>query len=498
MSYPDTTPQEEGFPRPDPPDAGHLPAGGAKYAVPHHQQFAYEYDVLSRIYAWSHDEALRDSTCSAENMWADLAVSTPIRDRQRPVCQQEWMLEPVDPTDPEQEALADDLTGVIERIPRFQQMLRTLLDAFFPGRSGVQLVYEWDKDAAGRGERLMAVRDWTPIHGDTLVFRYDGTIGYLVNPSLLGQPGVQTISGRGGVAKFLTPEEEQCVLVHEFEPEAQSYFRPEMAGSVHGSGYRGRIYWLWWLKQNIHRVLMDFLRKVGNGFFLAGFEAGNRDEKSALQKAMEQQAGLAVMYVPVTANRGLDDTLKHLPISLEGSGLQWKIVEAINQIIRDAILGETNANSPAPVGIGGQNAEQRGMGDDERVKYDAKDLETPMQKLVNVLARHSKPNVKPPRFKFLCDKRSPEEFMGCVNNAMQWGLTVGESEVRDVLGLPEPKENDRVLSLVQAQQATALGAVPAGVPMAGTPGPEEIPAGGEGAATPPPADDHLAAQIRPE
>ena len=492
----DETLFEQGYPKPEPNKPGELPPGGGKWITPSADQYVTVYNFLSRTYYWTHDEALRDSgTCNTDAMWADAVISTAIRDRQRPVVQLEWQLEPRNPSDPTEKKLADTVTQILEDIPNLQQLRRCLLDAIWWGRAGVQLIFDWDYTT---GEKRMVVRRWEPIHGDTLVFKFDGTVGYLVRSNLAREPGVHIIEGRGGYAKFLNPDEEQCVLIHEFEPMPADFYRPEMAGQVHGTGYRGRVYWYWWLKQNLMRIMMNFARKVGNGFFLAGYAANNVQELQNMQNALESQSESSTIYVPTDQNRNLENVLKHLPVSLQGADFQWQVIQGLNELIRDAILGQGNANKSAPAGIGGGASEHQGMTDDERVKYDAVDLETPMQKLVNVISRHIAPGVRPPRYQHLADKRQPGEVMEAANWFMQAGGAVPKNWAQEELGIPEPQEGEETLSLIQSQQGTALTSTPAGVPLAGQPGPEQqggAPPEQEGGADP--ETTAMAAQIQP-
>lgn len=489
----DPTLPERGYPQTEVPPNQHMPPGGSKWVLPHYLQNLTFMNFVSRSYFWTHDEALRDSECNAEAMLADAVISTALTDRYRPVCQLEWQLEPRNPTDPAEKQLAEDITSILDDIPRFQDMRRCLLEAIWYGRSGVQVVCKWSEHQEGRLE----IDNWTPIHGDSLVFKFSGQVGIMCNPGM-DDPGCENIEGRGGRAKFLSKRESEVVLIHEFEPSATPYFRQEMAGQVHGSGMRGRVYWFWWIRQQLLRIMLDFLRKAGNGFFLAGYEAGNRTERAAMQKAMEQQAGQPVLYVPIDQNRGLDKVLQHLPSSMTGADFQWMVWNGMNALIRDAILGQSNANKAAPAGLGGSQSEHQGMTDDERVKYDAQAIETPLQKLVNLIAKYMRPNVRPPKFKHLADKRNPLEVIAAVDKAMSWGLVVPKSWVQQELGIPDVNEGDEVLGMIQSQQATAMTSAPSGAPMAGPAGPQE---GMQGA--PPqqaqPQDDtaQLASQIEP-
>lgn len=495
----DETPMEKGFAPADPKVGGPMAPGNSQWITPHADQYTTLINFLSRTYHWTHDEALRDAgTCNTDAMWADCIISSAIRDRQRPVVQLEWQLECRDPSDSEEKKWKDIVTEILNDIPNFQQLRRCLLDAIWWGRSGVQLVWDWDET---KGDKRLVVRKWEPIHGDTLVFKFDGTVGYLVNSMMSGKPGVHIMEGRGGLAKFLSADEDQCVLVHEFEPMPADFYRPEMAGSVRGSGYRGRVYWYWYMRQKLMRIMFDFTRKFGQGFFIAGYTSGNDLELTALQTALQSQVGNPFIYVPMDGGtRKPDEVLHHIPITMQGADFMLSLVNMLGQAIRDAILGNSASNKSAPAGIGGSQADHMGMTDDERVKYDAKDLETPLQKLVNTIYRHCAPHVRPAKFTHLSDKRQPGEIMESVQFAMNAGLAVPKTWVQEQLGIPDALPGEEVLSMIQSQQATALAGTPAGTPQAGPGGPAPGMDGGGEQGGPPQqgvVDPSVAAQIQP-
>lgn len=463
--------KEKGYPAPPLPDVGHLTPGGSRWVNADFQRYITQINVYSRTHYWTHDEALRASgICNTDIMWNDPVMSSSVMDRIRPVVQLEWQLEPRNPTDHGQKELARVVSEIIDDIPDFQQLRRHLMMALWWGRSGVELALDWNY---ATGDKRVAVRDYQKIHGDSLVFKFDGTPGYLVNPGLIGQKNVIRIEGRGGAARFLDEEEEQVFLFHKFEPMPAEYFRPEAAGSIHGSGYRGRTYWFWWLKHNLMRITFDFLRKAGNGFFVAGYQAGNRDELIAMQNALASQEGSPIFFVPLDQSRSIDEVIKNIPVNLQGADFQWTVIQSLNSQIRSAILGEVATTGAMNTGLGSSLADQHGMTADERVKYDAVDLEAPLQKLVNLISRIIAPGVRPPRFHHLADKRQPQEIMACVEFAAKIGLAIPKIFVQEQLGIPEANEGEEVLGMVQAQQATALGATPAGVPMQGQPGPAD-------------------------
>lgn len=445
---------------------GSLPIGGGQWGVPHYQTFVSFMNMMTRSYWWTFDEALNDSLCNSEAMRNDLVVRDALTSRMRPVCMLEWQLEPINPTNKLEQTYADKLTHIIKDIPYFQQFRRCLMEAVFFGKYGVQGLCKWDYSL---GYKRMIVKNWYPVHGDKIVFKWDGTPGILVNATYQGP---KEYCERGPV-HFLTPAEMQAFWWHEFEPEDAAYYQPQYGGSVHGSGYRGRIYWYWWIKNNLQRFMLNFMRKLGNGYLLVGFNAGNPASKNAAQRAIEGQEGNNVIYVPVNIREGetLDKVIEHIPISMTGADMQWTVINGINELIRTAIMGESLTTRGGNTGLNSNVAEQHGMTSDDRVKYDAADLETPLQRLVDSLNAMNCPLNPAPRFKHLADKRNPSEIIDATGAAMEWGIPVGQAWVQQQLGIPTPIDGEPVLAKVQPMQATAVGNTPANTPMAGPSGP---------------------------
>ncbi len=464
---------EMGLERLKPPDGGTLPLGGGQWALPHYQTFVSFMNMMSRTYWWTFDEALRDSQQNSDAMRNDIVIREALSARYQTVTAMEWMLEPQNKQDQSQKFWAHKLTKIIEEIPYIQQFKRNLLEAIFFGKYGIQPLYKWDYST---GYKRMTVPKWYPVHGDKIVFKWDGTPGILVNPAYANT--IKTEYTERGHAHFLTPEEEEAFIWHEFEPEDAHFYKPEYAGTVHGTGYRGRIYWWWWLRQNVQRFMMNFLKKAGNGYVLVGYPSGNDPARNAAKTAVEGQEGNNVIYVPTNFRDGetIDKVITHVPVHMTGAQMQWTVITGINELIKLAIKGENLTSEAKATGIGSGLGEQHGMSKDDRAKYDAIDLETPMQKLVRNLNKFNCPFNPCPKYVHLADKRNPKEVIEASTTAMDNGLAVPEAWFRDQLGIPAPIGNEPVLTRIQPMQPTAVGNTPAGVPMAGPGGPA-IPGG---------------------
>ena len=458
---------EMGLERLMPPENGSLPLGGGEWTMPHYLTFVSYMNMMSRSYWWTFDEALRDSQVNSDAMRNDIVIREALSSRYQPVVSLEWMIEPQDKTNQYEKACANKVTKIIKEIPYIQQFKRNLLEAVFFGKYGIQPLYKWDFSL---GYKRMVVKRWYPVHGDKIVFKWDGTPGILMNASYKEVSYEMT---ERGPAHFLTPEEEEVFIWHEFEPEDAHFFRPEYAGTVHGSGYRGRIYWWFWLRQNVQRFMMNFLKKAGNGYLLVAFPSCNETAKKAAQAAVEGQEGNNVIYVPVNFRDGekLENVIEHVPVHMTGAQMQWTVITGINELIKMSIKGQNLTSEAKATGIGSGLGEQHGKTEDDRVKYDAQDLETPMQKLTKWLYKKNCPFCPVGTYTHLADKRNPKEVIESVDKAMDNGLAVPEAWYRDQLGIPAPVGNEPVLARIQPMQPTAVGNVPTGTPIAGPSGP---------------------------
>lgn len=482
---------ESGLPLPTPKLADHLPPGGGESPIPHYQTFSMLVNSMARTYRWSFDEALRHSQENALAIRRDPVVMHSIRARQVPVTQLPWHLETEDDQDEVANAGIKLITAAVKAIPRLQQFLLHLDEAIYFGRYGVQMMQEWD---FSEGKKQLRIRDHRPINGDKLVFRWSGEAGILVHSAY---PGSWQVTDRGR-AHFFTPEERQQVVIHKFEPEDADFYEGDLAGGINGVGIRSRVYWLWYLKQQVLSFLMDYLERVGaGGFTVYYYEMGNPASLAAVQQAAEAQwrnnAILFPRYMANTTAKG-GPGVENIAVSTAGAQLlQSLITEYFDNIIRQYILGQSLTTQQSSGGGLGDGV--AGLHEDSFariIKYDAVNLqETLTQDLIKVLQRYNCPKVKKPiKWVFEVDKPNAKELLEAANAFFEMGGTVDEDEMRGVIGLSKPVPGGSILAKFQnlsPMAAGAAGQVPAGEPMVGAAGPP-----GTGGSVPSPQGDQAA------
>ena len=469
------TPEELGFPPSQPPGPAELPPGDGRYSIPYFTQFAGVVSTAARTYLRVFDEALRQCPQNAEAMRRDPVIFKSLRLRQYPTAQLGFHIEPDDETNPEEIEAATQIEKIIERIPRRQDLMRLLLEAIWYGRYGVQIRYEWTKRRAVNGlnsTRWLTPVDFTPIHGDSIYYKWSGQIGILVNPGYMSGNLQPTDLG---MARFLNPLERQQFIFHRHEPEAAEFTAGEMAGRVHGVGLRDRLYWVWWLKYNTYAMLTNYLERFSNGLTIFYYEGGNDKAKQEAFEAAKQQFTTHALLYPRYPGVGSLNGVERLEVGTATPSLLERLVTGYyDGIIEQTILGQNLTYETAPTGLGSGVAEAHGRTFDQIIKYDAQNLEaTEQADLVAVLYRWNYPKLTPGRIVYEIDTPNATEVLEHAQMLYQMGLAVDADSLYNVTKLAKPKQDSQTVSKVAPMQPAAVDQVPAGVPIAGQPGPDQ-------------------------
>lgn len=448
-----------------------MPPGGGRLVVPPYLTFSQIVNYAARTYRWAHDEALRHSHVNALAIRRDPVVMDALRSRQIPTAQLPWHLECDNDQDTRQTQAVRDLTKSIEAIPHFQRLKMHLLEALWWGRYAVQMIYGWDFST---GQKRLVVRDFRPIHGDKLMFRYSGQVGVLVHATY---PGTWQVTDRGR-AHFLSPEEREQIIIHRHEPEDADFMEAELAGAIEGVGIRSRIYWFWWLRSQVLAFMMDYLERVGaGGFTIYYYEAGNPSSQTEVKTAAEQQHRNNTILFPRYKDGSTGGPgIQRIEASNAGASLLQALISGyFDEVIRRYILGQNLTSEAAGTGLGSGVADLHADTFARLVKYDAINLqETLTTDLVAVMQKYMYPDIPPLRFVFDVDKPNASDILDAAVAFWNMGGDVDSDELRSIIGLAKPQPGHPVLAKMGSLSpaGAAAGMVPQGVPFMGPPGPD--------------------------
>lgn len=465
-------PYEKGLPLPEQPvNADGFPPGLGMWAIPHFGTFSAVQNAVQRAYRYTYDEALRHSKVNALAMRRDIVVFDALRAIQEPVAQLPWHIEVDDDSDSVQSEGVEKLTKIIESTPNLQRLLMTLMEAVWYGRHGAQVIYEWDWSG---GEKTLRVRDHKPINGDKLVFRWSGEAAILVGTTWEGDY-ILTDRGR---AHLLTPQEREQVIIHEHEPEDADWEEGELAGAIHGVGIRSRIYWFWWLKNQVLSWMLDFLERVGaGGLTIYYYEAGNKASLAEVKKAAEEQWRNNSILFPRFREGGQNGPgIERVEASQAGAQLLLELTtKYFDRVIRRYILGQEMSSEAVPgqgLSTGPADFQAETLG--RRIKYHAVNLqETLTRDFLRVLSRYNTPKLRNPRFVFDVDKPNVKEILESAKVLYEMGAQLDEDHLRGIVGTPKPEPGASVLAQAPPMSPVAVNQPPMGVPQMGAPGPEQ-------------------------
>lgn len=477
-AYPDfkTTPNLEAresgladFPDPKPPTdpSKLLPAGGGQWAVPGYQQVVGIINQVFRShYYQSGDEALKHCRANAVACREDPIISTAAEQRKDAVVQLPWSLEPEDETDPEQMRAAAKNTLALLKTPRWQDMLRAVEDRQWWGKAGVETVMRW----CPYQPDLMKVVDWLPLNGDSLVPRWSGGSvlgdwGLMVNSNWDGETDNNTF----GKVHYFTPEEREAVVIGTFKPEAPDFFSTLDTGMVKGRGLRSKVYWYWFLRNNLLASLTDFAERAGSGIWVGYYDQSN---PSGRQDMADSIAAYKDRHCLLFPRNQQGQTAYDLQIKEPGAtsvGIVHQIIQYLDSAIRAVILGHPVGDG-VQIGVGGDTAVMYSDAVSQVTKLDANSLQDILtEQLVKTLYKYNSPGVPTGKFAFSTDHPGASRILEYAKALRDLGWSVDLDQVARICGVPKASPNATIGTKVQSVNPVAMQSPPIGTPQAQAP-----------------------------
>ncbi|GAB4143260.1 MAG: hypothetical protein Kow0040_32370 [Thermogutta sp.] len=456
--------------------------------VPHVVTFAGVYGGGSKSYMPS-DEALQHSWSNAQYLRQDVAVMEPLEVRKRAVALLDWHIEPDDPTDPEQKRISDEVTWILRKTPRFLQHRETLLEAIFFGRYAVVNTAGW---VVRKGRPLVGIRKWRPLHGDKLVWRWDDNtgefdpdcVGIRLGLSAGGDDMIQRwrswADANGGTIlptyvgpAFFPPEHlRELITIHRHTVEDGDWYSPQNAARIFGVGIRSRIYWTWYQKQEALAWLMEYLERSAFGLELWYYPAGSEKAREDTINAAKERIGNArnILVIPRPAGpEGQMFGVEVIERNMAGAtALKDIITEYFGHQIKRYILGQTLTTEAHATGLGSNLASIHLDTFLQIVKYDSINLaETLTTELVARIVKWNYPWFDECPLRLVIETEKPDvlERLQALQAAYGMGLPIRARDVRELLGLAEPAEDEEILSLNSGRDEQREAGIGTGEPV---------------------------------
>lgn len=439
-----------------------LPPGQGGLVIPHEDTFSAVFGWVQRQYGHMFDEAARDSLPNAYSMRLDPVIMEPLDTRFRSISLLPWHLEPEDKDNQDEVEAAQATERRMRKLLDIEALFRSLLEADWYGRQGVQIMYDWD---VSRFDNRNGIKPtgWVPVEGDKLVFKWDGTVGIRVNPLFNGSKDISDQS----MVHWFTPNERQNLIVHRYLQEDAPYSRGEMAGAVQGIGLRHRLYWFWAQKNLFTGLLADFLRWFAQGIIVLRYQAGNAEQLREVTARVTESQGKPYLFWPVHPDSGekYEPVQVIQPSSASVDFLLRLTTEYYDTVIRRMILGQTATTVQAGEwgGTNGLHGETfAGV-----VKFSSLLLSATLTRdFVATVHKWSYPGLPTPRHTFDIDVPNVEQMIEGAQFIIGAGGKVNGTALKKAIGLPPVAPGDEELGGgPQAMQPAAVAGMPEGVPV---------------------------------
>lgn len=460
---------------PLPVDTKGLPPGGGKLIVEPQYTFNALTNSTAQAFISRFDNALRASRENAWRMRLDAMIDTCLEVRTTPTALLPISVKPQDDADPQEQAAAKRQQALFRMIPRMTEFRRWLVkEGLFVGRAGAQVTYGWTREKTTG--RMMCYPDgYRLLNGDKLQFAWDGKAGIAVNAGspLVSHPN--TVMLDGFPVYFPTDYERSGLVVHRSFSEDADFYRPWFAGSIHGTGLRGKLYWVWALKTQLWQMGIDFLRWFAKGFTVYYYEYGNYQHQQAIKAAVESQDGSSAMMYPVFGELAdpksgkpyMTKPFEHINVSTASPAfIQELLTNYLDDLFRFAILHQSLTTATASTGLGSGVANAHQTTFDNIVKMDATILDdTFTEEVLRVMYATNEPGIPCGRVVSQVDSPNVEQLTKAAETIVGLGGSVPAQPLLEAAGIPEAKAGETLLGNVQAGQPAAVDQIPDGMPL---------------------------------
>lgn len=433
-----------------------------RFASPPQYSFISVYNPSTSVYRQRFDEALRNSSDDAQKMWRDGLIQEQLGKRFRASRTLKWHIEPDDPRHPVQKAAAEKYTKLIQAIPRFGHYRLALKERVWYGKAGAQQV--WGRKMVN-GQQATTVVDHIPVNGDSVGYHFDGTpkiqvasiaefADAKVQPNLIRDD-------RGHAILLDSQYWRDIFCIGGFEPHAPDWGRePEMALAMYGYGLRGRLYWTWWLRQEVLGWDLNALERIGSNGMLYGFyPSGDAPAEQKMIEALKQIQRDNVVAFPTMAGANPEEVIKNIPPAQVAYEVMGALVDKLDSIMKRMICGQEVD--------GGGTEDDHAMAEgtfQSIVGCDAEDEgETLTTDLLGPMVRMNDGTL-PFGLKIVvqAERKDVGERTAAIRMLYDMNLPMDREDVYEAVGMSPPRDGANVVQAPQQQPGGPSTAIPGG------------------------------------
>ena len=423
---------------------------------------------VQRAFFTTADKMLRNSSIAYRlnpqyqmMMRADADIEGVLRSLQVNLAALEWQVSAVDAEDERLAELAGKVSAIFDAMPRRSDFVRSMHEAIWYGNSAANLVYD-------RDDRLgVRVKEWYAFHPDTLAYDQRGNLAMKVGSaySMAGESS-QNIGFDARVHIF-DERERRAIVLHRVFVNAPDFNDPNASDSIYrGVGARDVCWFMWLAKQEILQDAITYAERYAMGIRVGYYPLGQDAGRTMMEQVLANLANDNSVLLPQSGTEKIYD----IEVKEPNAGRASVFMELVNWFsakIKESIVGQSLSSEAGATGLGSGVAQLHADTLSRIVRYHADaladSLTTDFVRPVAMMLGASESEANAIRFEFAPERPDPKERLEAIRQFVELGGRVAESEVRDLLGLSEPGEGDRVLSLASSGSTDGAGDALAGL-----------------------------------
>lgn len=436
---------------------------------------------VQRAFFTTADKLLRNSSLAYRlnpqyqmMMRADADIEGVLRSLQVTLASLEHSVVADDDENPRLQELAKRISKIFDAIPRQIDFIRAMHEAVWYGNAACNLVYEKHPDLG------VAIREWYPFHPDTLAYDQRGNLAMKVGAEYSAHGASSQNLGFDARVHIFNEQERRAIILHRVFVSAPDFNDPNATESLYrGVGARDVCWFMWLAKQEILQDAITYAERYAMGVRVGYYPLGQDQGREMMENVLANLTNDNSVLLPQSGVEKIYD----IDIKEPNAGRAQVFMELVNWFsskIKEAILGQSLSSEAHGTGLGSGVASLHADTLSRIIRYHADALADSLTTdFVRVVARMlgaTDSEVDALRFVFAPERPDPKERLEAIEKFVQMGGRVSEREVRDLLGLSEPQEDEPILgSSAQADPIAGMtgvsGAVEGTPPEPGAPTP---------------------------
>jgi phage gp29-like protein len=413
---------------------------------------------VQRSFFTTADKLLRNSSIAyrlnpqyQQMMRADADIEGVLRSLQVTLASLEWAVTCTDEQDAAGQELATQISKIFEAMPRRSDFVRSMHEAVWYGNSACNIVYQRDE------RTKIGVKEWYPFHPDTLAYDQRGNLAIRVGAQYSADgPSSQNIGFDSRVHIF-NQQERKAIVLHRVFINAPDFNDPNATESIYrGVGARDVCWFMWLAKQEILQDAITYAERYAMGIRVGYYPLGQDEGRTMMENVLANLTNDNSVLLPQSGTEKLYD----IDIKEPNAGRAQVFMELVNWFsgkIKEAILGQSLSSETGSTGLGSGVASLHADTLSRIIRYHADALADSLTcDFVRVVAKMlgaSDKQCGTLRFEFAPERPDPKERLDAIKSFIEIGGKVAEREVRELLGLSQPKEGEPVLGGQAAQPA---------------------------------------------